>query len=93
MRTAGNIIAATGFTVFILAGCCLDSPGSYGTIALLAALAGLIMTYIGYRLKKIADYICWNRELRKNAAQEAPESEGVVRQSAAEYLKERIGVK
>lgn len=31
------------------------------------------------------------QELKKEEAQEAPESEGVVRQSAAEYLKERIG--
>lgn len=29
----------------------------------------------------------------EEAAQEAPESQGVVRQSAAEYLKERIGEK
>lgn len=33
------------------------------------------------------------QELKEEAAQEAPESQGVVRQSAAEYLKERIGEK
>lgn len=31
------------------------------------------------------------QELKKEAAQEAPESQGVVRQSAEEFLKERIG--
>lgn len=33
------------------------------------------------------------QELKEEAAQEAPESKGVVRQSVAEYLKERIGEK
>lgn len=58
MRTAGNITTAAGLTVFILAGCAADSTGPYGTIALLVALAGLIITYLGYRLEEIADYIC-----------------------------------
>lgn len=65
MRTAGNITAATGLTVFILAGCAADSPDFYGIIALLVALAGLITTYFGYRLEEIVDYICWSRNLRK----------------------------
>lgn len=65
MKVAGNITTASGLTVFILAGCAADSPGFYGTIALLVALAGLIITYLGYRLEEIADYICWNRNLRK----------------------------
>lgn len=64
MRTAGNIITVTGFTVFVLAGCSLDSVEPYGTIALMAALAGIITTYLRYRMEEIADYICWNR-LRK----------------------------
>lgn len=33
------------------------------------------------------------QELKEEAAQEAPESQGVVRQSAEEFLKERIGEK
>lgn len=61
MRTAGNIITVTGFTVFVLAGCSLDSAEQYGNIALLVALAGIAITYLGYRLEEIADYICWNR--------------------------------
>lgn len=31
------------------------------------------------------------QELKKEAAQETPESQGVVRQSAAEYLEELLG--
>lgn len=65
MRTVGNIITATGLTVFILAGCSLDSIEPYGTVALIVALAGIITVYLGYRLEEIADYICWNRA-RKN---------------------------
>lgn len=65
MKVAGNITAVAGLTVFILAGCAADSPDFYGTIALLVALAGIIITYLGYRLEEIADYICWSRNLRK----------------------------
>ncbi len=65
MRTAGNITATVGLTITILAGCSLDSLEPYGTVALLVTLAGLITTYLGYRLEEIADYICWNRNLRK----------------------------
>lgn len=65
MRTAGNIIATTGLTVFILAGCSLDSIEPYGTMALLATLAGIVTTYLGYRLEEIADYICWSRNRRQ----------------------------
>ena len=61
MRTAGNIITATGLTVLILAGCSVDSVEPYGTVALIVALAGITIMYIGYRLEEIADYLCWNR--------------------------------
>lgn len=61
MRAAGNIITATGLTVLILAGCSVDSVEPYGTVALIVALAGITIMYIGYRLEEIADYLCWNR--------------------------------
>lgn len=57
MKVAGNIIAVTGLTVFILAGCSLDSTEPYGTTALLVALAGLITTYLGYRLEEIGEFL------------------------------------
>lgn len=71
MKTAGNITATAGLTVFILAGCSLDSIEPYGTIALLVALAGLITTYLGYRLEEIAERVCrnmriWKKQRRKH---------------------------
>lgn len=63
MRTAGNITATAGLTVFILAGCALESTEPYGTIALLVALAGLITTYLGYRLEEIGEFL--NRICRR----------------------------
>lgn len=63
MRTARNIIAAIGLTVSILAGCSLDSVEPYGTVALVATLAGLIIAYLGYRLEEIGEFL--NRICRR----------------------------
>lgn len=71
MRTVGNIITATGLTVLILAGCSVDSVEPYGTVALISALAGITIMYLGYRLEEIAERICkrvrsWKRQRRKH---------------------------
>lgn len=64
MRLIGNVITTLGVTTLIFAGCCLESQEPYCYIMLALALVGTVITYLGYRLEEIADYICWNR-LRK----------------------------
>lgn len=61
MRAVGNTITTLGVATLIFAGCCLESPEPYCYIMAVVALAGVGMTYTGYRLEEIADYICWNR--------------------------------
>ena len=48
MQTLGKIFIGIGLTVVVVAGCCVDSPGAYGTMALIAVVAGGIVAGAGY---------------------------------------------
>lgn len=64
MRVVGNTITTLGVATLIFAGCCLESPEPYCYIMAVVALAGAGITYLGYRLEEIVDYLCWSRNLR-----------------------------
>lgn len=49
MKTAGNILMPAGLGAFLIAGCAMDSPEPYCYIAVGTSLAGIIITYVGYR--------------------------------------------
>ena len=46
-----------GIMTFIFAGCCLESPEPYSYLMLAMALAGMIMTYLGYRMDDIGRFL------------------------------------
>ncbi len=48
MQIVGKAFIGIGLAVAVVAGCCVDSPGIYGTLALIAVLVGGIIAGAGY---------------------------------------------
>lgn len=52
MKPTANTLTATGLTLFILSGSCIDSPEPYNYITGAVTLAGMIIMYLGYRMEE-----------------------------------------
>lgn len=53
MQKAGKAFIGIGLAVAVVAGCCVDSPGTYGTLALITVAVGGIVAGAGYGMTLI----------------------------------------